>query len=74
MIWLLPMALIDIALHMAGAAAFLLLPPIVVNTVFWPLREVIQHWPDWREVFTRKQPFLEWVCPVAFGFIIYSWA
>lgn len=66
------MNLRDIALHVAGAAALMLLPPVIVNAVFWPMREAIQHWPRPWEIFTRPQPLAEWVCPVAFGFLIYG--
>lgn len=62
----------DIALHIAVAAALMLLPPIFVNTVFWPARELLQHRPDYHEIITRPQPLLEWLCPVITGFIIWG--
>lgn len=66
------MNLRDIALHVAGAAALMLLPPIIVNTLFWPSREAWQHWPRPWEIFTRPQPLAEWVVPVLTGFIIFG--
>lgn len=44
---------------------------LVTNTLFWPLREARQHWPDPDEVFTHPQSLLEWLAPVLTGFIIY---
>ena len=62
----------DIALHVAGAAALMLVPPVIVNTVFWPAREAIQHWPRPWEIFTRPQSLAEWLAPVVAGLLIYA--
>ena len=45
---------------------------LIANVVFWPAREVIQHWPDYEEIFAHPQSFLEWACPVLTGFILYG--
>ena len=67
---------LDIAIHVGIAIAgmiFLSLlgvpewAAIAINTAIWPAREAWQHRPDYHEIITRPQPFLEWLCPVVIG-------
>ena len=41
------------------------------NTVFWPVREVYQHYPKVQEVITHPQSLLEWVVPVSCAWATY---
>lgn len=43
---------------------------ILLNLLFWLVREIIQHKPDIGEVITHPQSLLEWTCPAASGAII----
>lgn len=71
------MDLADILLHAMIAVTgvgllglFKLRIAVLFNTFFWPIREIIQHYPDVEEVITHPQSLLEWVVPVALGLLI----
>jgi hypothetical protein len=69
----------DIAIH-AGISAVLTIVALLLgfpadwvflgSFLFWVIREAIQHSDNPVEVFTRPQPLLEWVTPVAVTGII----
>ncbi len=40
---------------------------LIINIIFWPIREVSQHWPNPLEIFYHIQSLLEWVLPVVIG-------
>ena len=70
----------DIILHIIIAVLFITLGGItgyfilsvILNTLFWPIREAWQHHPNCKEIITHPQSLLEWVAPVVFGFIQYG--
>lgn len=71
---------LDIGLHVAAqllitllghyALGISLFALCLASIIFWLGREIWQHWPDWKEVFTRPQPLLEWLAPVAVGIVV----
>lgn len=74
---------IDIGIHAGIAAAYVVIPPFLLSrayallyvpllafgVVFWPFREVIQHWPDPLEIVTQIQSLLEWIIPSVIVFL-----
>lgn len=44
---------------------------LLFNTAIWPIREALQHKPDYKEIITHPQSLLEWVAPVLTGAFLY---
>lgn len=42
------------------------------NTIFWPARELYQHWDSPFDLLFRPQSLLEWVVPVALAWFTLS--
>ena len=67
---------IDIGLHVIGAVAIMLLGwatgflglGLAINTLLWPIREIIQH----KGFSTSPQSTLEWHAATVTGFVLYG--
>lgn len=59
-----------VILSLLGVPVLVLL---IVNTIVWPAREAWQHRPDYHEIITRPQSFMEWVSPVILGGSLAIW-
>lgn len=41
----------------------------LLNCLFWPAREMLQHWPNWKAPFeVGRRSFFDWVLPVLVSF------
>lgn len=40
---------------------------LIINLFVWPIREIVQHWPDITHFILSPQSILEWVLPVLAG-------
>lgn len=65
----------DIVLHAMASVAFVGLiglwkptPALIINTTFWPAREVIQH----NGIPNSLQSNLEWIVPVLLGWLVWE--
>lgn len=80
-------ATIDNSLHILSAIVGIILlvliglPSlyvIILNTIFWPAREIWQRWVDDKnpKIFSNppwsRKKHLEWISPVISGFIVYA--
>lgn len=69
---------LDVMLHAAIAALVvglcwlawgILVCAVLANIIFWPAREAWQHRPDYLEIITHEQSFLEWMVPACVSVI-----
>ena len=55
-----------------GPAIRVSFPLVIINTIFWPTRELYQHYPDIIEIFSHPQSLLEWTVPLIVGWTSYK--